>query len=96
MEVLHRHSNLPDVLKLMQDVLRRIEENDQADKPGVRSTSRGGGPVPVRERLGDAGLRELLASRRDGTLLRTLAERYGISLSSVNRVLREARTSAAA
>ena len=75
----------------MQDVLRRVEANDQEEEPGVRSTGCGGGPVPVRERLSETDLAELVAARRAGTLLSELVERYGISLSSVKRVLWKSR-----
>jgi hypothetical protein len=90
-EVLRRYSNSLDLLKRVQDVLRRIEENDQTDEPGVHSTGRGGGLVPVRERLSEADLSELVASFQAGTPKQELAARYGISLSSVKRVLRKAR-----
>ena len=89
MEVLRRYSNLSGLSTSVQDVLRRIEENDQADEPGVCSTGRGGGLVPVRERLSEANLDELATSFRDGTSKHELAARYGISLSSVKRVLRQ-------
>lgn len=94
-EVLRRYSNLPDLLTRMQDALRRIEEENQDDEPGVCSTGRGDGlvPVPVRERLGEAGLADLVASFRAGTPKHELATRYGISLSSVKRVLRQRRPS---
>jgi len=89
-EVLRRYSNREDLVKRAQDVLRRIEENDQTDEPGVRSAVRGGGLAPVRERLSDAGLAELVARFRAGTPKHELATRYGISLSSVKRILRRA------
>ena len=75
----------------MQDVLRRMEENDPADEPGVHSTGRGVGLVPVRERLGDAGVTELLSAFYAGTTKRELAERYRISESSISRLLRQQR-----
>jgi Mor family transcriptional regulator len=87
-EVLRRYSNRPDLLGPMIDVLRRIEENDQANEPGVHSTAGGGARVRVRERLTEAEFGEMLASFRAGTPKHELAKRYGISLSSVKRVLR--------
>lgn len=90
-EVLRRYSNFSDLVKRVQEVLRRIEENDQGDEPGVCSTGRGGGLAPVRERLGEAGLAELVTSFRGGTPKHELAARYGISLSSVKRVLWQRR-----
>jgi hypothetical protein len=90
-EVLRRYSNLPYVLKRVQDVLRRIEENDQTDEPGVCSTGRGVGLVPVRERLGDGAVAELILTFQSGTAKHLLAERYGISVSSISRLLRDYR-----
>lgn len=90
-EVLRRYSNSPNLLKRVQDVLRRIDENDQTDEPGVHSTGRGGGLVPVRERLSEAELAGLVTSFRSRTPKHELAARYGISLSSVKRVQRKAR-----
>ena len=89
MEVLRRYSNLSDLVKSVQSLLKRIDENDQADEPGVYSTGRGGGIVPVRERLSEADQGELVAGFRAGTPKHKLAMRYGISLSSAKRVLRK-------
>ena len=89
MEVMRRYSNLPDVLKRAQDVLRWIEENDQTDEPGCARPVRAVDWCP----FGNGWARRPCGSWRrtggTGTPLRTLAERYGISLSSVKRVLRE-------
>ena len=43
------------------------------------------------DRLGEQIIRDLLRDSRTGTTHRALAERYGISLSSVKRVLRRHR-----
>lgn len=85
---MRRYSNLSDLVKSVQKVVQRIEENDQQDEPGVHSTGQGGGLVPVRERLSEADLSELVMSFRAGAPKHELATRYGISLSSVKRVLR--------
>ena len=90
-EVLRRYSNLPDLVKSVQKVLRRIEEGDQTDEPGVCSTGQGGVLAPVRVRLSETELGELVASFRDGTPKHDLAARYRISVSSVKRVLRRSR-----
>jgi DNA invertase Pin-like site-specific DNA recombinase len=49
--------------------------------------------APVRrwrlaDRLGEQIIRKLLADRRSGATKRELVERYGISMSSVKRILR--------
>jgi uncharacterized protein (DUF433 family) len=90
-EVLRRYSNLSGLVKSVRTVLKRIEENDQTDEPGICSTGRGGRLVPVRERLSEVALGELVASFRAGMPKHELATRYGISLSSVKRALRNAR-----
>lgn len=89
MELLRRYSNLPDLLKRMRGVLRRIEQNDQTDEPGVCSTGPGGGLVPIRERLVETELDAMVASFQRGTIIRVLADQYGMCESSVKRVLRE-------
>jgi hypothetical protein len=85
------YSNLSDLVKSVQKVLIWIEENDQVNEPGVHSTGRGGGLVPIRERLSEAQLGELVTSFRDGTPKHVPAKRYGISLSSVKAILRRHR-----
>jgi len=87
-EVLRRYSNRPDLLDPLRDVLRRIEDGDQQDEPGVCSTGRGGGLRPIRERLSEAELAELVMSYRSGIRMRELALRYEISVSSVKRVVK--------
>jgi hypothetical protein len=46
-------------------------------------------PWPVVDRLGDETVQQLLRDRRSGMMQRALAKRYGISLSSVKRILRK-------
>jgi hypothetical protein len=87
-EVLRRYSNRSDLVRIMVDVLRRIEENDQTDELGVLSTGKGGGLLPVRDRIGETDLRQMVTRFRAGTAKHALASEYGISLSSVKRILR--------
>lgn len=87
-EVMRRYSNRPDLLGPMLDVLRRIEKGDRQDEPGVCSTGRGGGLVPVRDRLSGEDVSEIIARFRSGVAKHKLAAEYGISLSSVKRLLR--------
>lgn len=89
---MRRYSNRENLVKSIQNVLRRIGEQDQTDEPGVVSTGRGGRDVTsVRERLGEGGVQALVASRRAGATMRELVERYGISESSVKRLVKKAR-----
>jgi hypothetical protein len=86
-EVLRRYSNrTDDLLGSMIEVLRRIEEGDRTDEAGVCKS--GSGRTPVRERLGQDGIDELVECRQSGVRLQDLVERYGISLSRVKRILR--------
>ena len=87
-EVLRRYSNRTDLLRSIQDVLRHIEENDQTDEPGVCLTGRGGGLSPVRLRLGDTTVHAFVAEFAAGATRQELVGRYGVSLSSVKRLLR--------
>jgi hypothetical protein len=89
-EVLRRYSNRSDLVRSVQTVLEWIDISDQADEPGVCSTGRGGGQTPLRKRLTEAEMAELVASFRAGTPKYVLAERYGISPSSVKRILKQA------
>ena len=74
----------------MGKLLRRIEEWDQAAEPGVACTAHGGGRIPVRERLSDQDVDDLVHRFRAGTPKHKLASYYGISLSSVKRLLKKA------
>ncbi|MBA2725794.1 MAG: hypothetical protein H0U53_07385 [Actinobacteria bacterium] len=61
------------MIKRALDVLRRIEEGNQEDEPGVSSTGRGSGAWPIRERFSEADLQELVASFRRGATVKVLA-----------------------
>lgn len=87
-EALRRYSNRPDLLGLLLDVLRTIEERDRQDEPGVSSTGCGGGSAPVRDRLSEADVREIIDRFRAGTPKHRLAAQYGVSLSTLKRLLR--------
>jgi hypothetical protein len=90
-EVLRRYSNRPDLLGPLVDVLGRIEAGDQDDEPGVHSTRRGGRLAPVSERLGEGAIREMVEKFRTGVPKGRLVEEFGISMSSVKRVIRRHR-----
>ena len=87
-ELLRRYSNRTDLLGPMRDVLRRIEVRDRTDEPGVRSTGSGSGSAPVRDRLSGADVREIVRRFRAGTPKHALAAKYGMSLSTMKRLLR--------
>jgi hypothetical protein len=82
-EALRRHSNRADLVTIMVDVLRRIDEGDKTNEPGVESTGR----CAVREPRTEDDVRGLLAGFRLGAKIRELAVRHGMSESTVKRVL---------
>ena len=57
----------------------------------VRSVGRSEREWRVSDRLSEADLRQLVADFQGGTAKRKLAERYGISESSVKRLIRRQR-----
>jgi transposase len=54
--------------------------------------ARGDGERRIADRLGPAKLEQLLGAAERGTPTRLLAERYGISESSVKRLIRRSET----
>jgi hypothetical protein len=90
-EVLRRYSNRPDLLEPVVEVLRRIEAGDRADEPGVCSTGRGGGLIPVLDRLSEADIAKIVQRFRAGVAKHKLAAEYGMSLSTMKRLLRRGR-----
>jgi hypothetical protein len=88
-EVLRRYSNRDDLQKSLVGMLGRIETGDRTDVPGVQSVVNAHSTrSPVRERLSGEALCQLVSRSQDGTPKRVLATDYGISLSSVKRLLR--------
>jgi len=73
----------------MIDVLRRIEDGDQEGEPGgVVSRERPGRPS---DRLSEADVREIVDRFRAGLPKHKLAAEYGMSLSTMKRLLRPKR-----
>jgi hypothetical protein len=87
-DLLVRYSNHEDALSRVVGVLRRIEDYDQDDEPGVRLPE----PPLLRglARLGPDDVGQLVARFQAGTAKHVLAHRYGVSLSTVKRLLRSA------
>lgn len=71
------------VVTLVTGKLARPAEGERAATQGVRAA-----PRPLRLRLGDAVVAELVAEFMAGTTRKELVDRYGVSLSSVVRLLR--------
>jgi hypothetical protein len=91
-EVMSRYSNRPDLLGPLLDLLRRIAEGDREDEPGGVE-SREGGSLRPSDRLSEADVCEIMARFGAGTAKHKLAAEYGISLSTVKRLLRRYRSS---
>jgi len=80
----------------MLQVLRRVEAGDRKDEPGVRSTGRGGGSWSIIGRLSDADICEIVDRFHAGEPKHRLAQDYGMSVSTLKRLLRRPRPSAIA
>jgi hypothetical protein len=89
-EVLRRYSNRPDLLGPLLEVLRRIEAGDRADEPGGVA-SREGGSLRPSDRLSEADVHEIVERFRAGAPKHKLAAEYGMSLSTMKRLLRRAK-----
>lgn len=86
--ILARYSNREDLLDPLVRVLERIAANDQTIEPGVQSAE----PKPVgAAKLTSKDQQQLIAVFYAGTAKWKLAEQYGISESTVKRLIREDR-----
>jgi hypothetical protein len=85
------YSNHPDLAYALVNALQQLraaQERPLDSTTSVRSTGRSKQPRPVADRLGDANVRAIVEAADAGTPKWQLAERYGISLSSVQRLVR--------
>ena len=89
-EVLRRYSNRPDLLGPMLDVLRRLQEGDHTEEPGGVQ-SREGGTLRPNDRLSGNDVSEIVDQFRAGVPKHRLATQYGMSLSTLKRLLRKHR-----
>jgi hypothetical protein len=91
-DLLHAYSNRTDLLVDLEEAARRLgqalgsTESDQARS--VRTLAPGFRKRQVAYRLGEVAVAQLVARFGAGTAKHKLAEEYGISLSSVKRLLR--------
>jgi transposase-like protein len=89
-EVLRRYSDRPELVKPIQDVLRKIGGRDQTDVPGVQSTNDALGPS--RKRLSpDEREAVVMEKSRAGVASRVLAEQYGVTASCIRTILMRER-----
>lgn len=88
MELLRRYYNRPDLLGPMLEVLRRIREGDRSD---LQNCIESRGAVRPSDRLSEADVSEIVIRFGAGTPQHKLAAEYGISISTLKRILRKSR-----
>lgn len=92
------YSNRPDLADLLRRTRRWLSEDRygpvEDQQASVRTRPAPVVPRRVVDRLGEDAVREMIEARRAGVKLREVAERYGISESSVKRLLRNKFTTA--
>lgn len=90
MELCRRYSNRPELLKPLVSAVCKIHdglENELEDLGSVRSQE---SPVwRVDQKVTQSDVRSLLEAYQDGSTAQALADKHGISLSSLKRLLRK-------
>ena len=89
LDLLSAYSNHHDQIEGMEHVLCRIAANDQSGLPGQVPSGSPSRSRSVVDRLSPADIESLVARYRSGVKLKRLADDYGISISTVKRVLRK-------
>jgi hypothetical protein len=93
-DLIGTYSNQLNRADLLKRARRWLSEAHQAPiqdpKVSVRAKPRVIVPRRIADRLGEETLRELVEARQAGAKLRELVEHYGISESSLKRLLRTA------
>ncbi|MEU5872174.1 hypothetical protein AB0A73_11530 [Glycomyces sp. NPDC047369] len=92
MEVLNAYPHtFPLVKALRSDLVNHVKPDTKSQEhgPGLKPPVRTA-PRPLRKRLAPKDRQRLIEQYLDGDLQKELATRYGIGLSSVKTVLREA------
>lgn len=92
-ELLRRYSNRSSLLGPMLDVLRRIEGGDQSEelRSGVMARRGDDGLRRPSDRLSEMDVREIVSRFSAGVAKHRLAVDYGMSLSTMKRLLRRHR-----
>ena len=87
-----KRQDLADQLRRVLDRLGRPHlETAREPECSVRTTAKAATPHRVADRLGEEAVRELIEAFQTGTPKWQLAERYGVSLSSVKRLIRDVK-----
>jgi hypothetical protein len=90
-ELVRRYSNRVDLRERLAEVQRRLGQSD-ADEPDDPALTVGGqvvDPSHGRGRLTDADEAQLIADFLAGATRQVLADRYVVSMSTVQRILRK-------
>jgi hypothetical protein len=100
-DLVRAYSNRLDLLDELVTALQQLQRAVQAEQQAppqrisVQSTASDSQPRRVGDRLGTAAVSQLVTDFAGGMPKRVLAERYGVSESSIKRLLRQHRTEAA-
>ena len=88
-------SKRQDLADLLRSGVRRLAGQDPVPaedrQASGQTTAKAEVPKRVADRLGEDTVRELIEARRAGAKLRELVDKYGISESSVKRLLKQQR-----
>lgn len=92
---MRRYANRPDLLAELNRVAAKLAEpagSPPDDTPYEEGMARGGRQRRVADLLAPDDIKELVASFKAGVAKHRLATKYGISVSSVKRLLRQHRS----
>lgn len=95
-DLIRAYSNRSDLLDDLERAVRqlaRVSKEPREERQSVGSTGRVGRVWAMSERLGKDAINEIIRGYEAGVIQVELAERAGISLSSVKRILRRYRAS---
>ena len=77
---------LPDLLRTLEAVTTMVIGDDQ---PDITATAPAGRRWRIKDRLTQADLDQLVASFGQGAAIPELADRYGVSPTSIKNILRQ-------
>lgn len=94
-EVLRHYSNCPELLDDLERAVQQLAEAAAAapvdERLSVHATGRVGRKHGLQDRLTEADVQKIVLSFEAGTPRHKIANEYGISVSSVGRLLRKWR-----
>jgi hypothetical protein len=87
-EVIRRYSNRPDLLEQLRKVAMIVSDGGQSVGTGVKVTTESVvRSRRLRDRFSSEDLQIMIDLYRSGTTARQVAEKFGVSLRSVKRLL---------